>query len=74
MSRAQATRARRAYSPKTSVAAEPLAQSMMLREIRLDEPWARRRLLVGRREGPAPTAVQAVLEAIEAHAKRDGAE
>ena len=57
-----------------SAAAEPLAQSMMLREIRLDEPWARRRLLVGRREGPALTAVQAVLEAIEAHAKRDGAE
>ena len=57
-----------------SAAAEPLAQSMMLREIRLNEPWARRRLLVGRREGPAPTAVQAVLEAIEAHAKRDGAE
>ena len=45
-------------------AAEPLAQSIALHKIRLDEPRVRRRLLVGRSDGTLPPATQAVLEAI----------
>ena len=52
-----------------AAAAEPHVNSMKLRRISLDEPWARRRLLVGRRDGALPPAVQAVLEAISAHGR-----
>ena len=48
-----------------AAAAEPHVNS----RISLDEPWARRRLLVGRRDGALPPAVQAVLEAISAHGR-----
>ena len=53
-----------------STAAIPHVNSMNLRRIRLDEPWARRRLMVGRREGTVQSAVQAVLDALSSHGKR----
>lgn len=47
-----------------SAAARPHVESMGLARIPLREPWARRRLVVGRRDGPVLPAVQAVLDAI----------
>ena len=49
-------------------AAEPHVSAMKLRKIPLLEPWARRRLLVGRRDGAVLAAVQVVLDAIAARA------
>lgn len=49
-----------------SAAAQPHVESMELARVPLAEPWARRRLVVGRRDGPVQPAVQAVLDALAA--------
>lgn len=49
-----------------AAAADPHVASMRLSKVALREPWARRRLVVGRREGPVPPTVQAVLDALVA--------
>lgn len=47
-----------------AAAAEPHVASMGVARIPLAEPWARRRLVVGRRDGPVAPAVDAVLGAL----------